>query len=422
MENKNDLLKCITNYYLESNDFNGLPTWESVKKYRKNEKLFRSHLVELIDEDKVAILFMDSTENAFINRLGFGKKEIQKKRIKNDVDLRGCLYPSSNQLIKTVSKNKYKEEPYKLCLALGAPQLSFKSFDLSILEFYRNDPRYRYKNDDIRGQIYYDSDDLAQSDKTYLKTFGFSYNPDLNRAVVVFVRYLADLTPEHQQIWKTKELDSSYKLHPDYFRNSILGQWSEKEPICTAFLLELYIINQMTLAINKHKLFKTDFGIYPNKRPANFGLLVRPTLSEYHNFILVLDKLLSENINKKFFINTVDFEKEIERSDGKIQVTQKGSLQILDEWISRYFKTNDWSLWEESIKALKKVRKLRQKPAHSLNDNIFDMKFFKEQRDLLVKSYNALRTIRLMLANHPKVVKSNIDIPNWLFKGEIWDR
>ena len=65
--NKNDLLEQITNYYLESNDFNGLPTWEVVKQYKK--KPFRSQLDELVDEDKVNVLFMDSTENSYINRL-----------------------------------------------------------------------------------------------------------------------------------------------------------------------------------------------------------------------------------------------------------------------------------------------------------------------------------------------------------------
>jgi len=39
-------------------------------------------------------------------------------------------------------------------LALGEAQLSYRSFDLSVLEFYRNDPRHRYENDDINGRIY----------------------------------------------------------------------------------------------------------------------------------------------------------------------------------------------------------------------------------------------------------------------------
>ena len=69
---------------------------------------------------------------------------------------------------------------------------------------------------------------MTESDQVFLQTFGFCYDANLNRAVAVFVHYLSDLTPEHQQIWKAKELTGEYTLHPDYYRNSILGQWDEK--------------------------------------------------------------------------------------------------------------------------------------------------------------------------------------------------
>ena len=33
---------------------------------------------------------------------------------------------------------------------------------------------------------------------------------------------------------------------------------------------------------------------------------------------------------------------ETERSDGKIVVQQKGTLQLLDEWLRKHFHCNDW--------------------------------------------------------------------------------
>lgn len=69
---------------------------------------------------------------------------------------------------------------------------------------------------------------------------------------------------------------------------------------------------------------------------------------------------------------------------------------------------------------MREVRKLRQKPAHAINENIFDQSYFKEQRELIIKTYDSLRTVRLLLANHPLVKSAEIEVPEWLSKGEIW--
>ncbi len=53
------------------------------------------------------------------------------------------------------------------------------------------------------------------------------------------------------------------------------------------------------------------------------------------------------------------------------------------------------------ISSFKKVRKLRMKPAHSLVDNNFDQKFFKQQRELIKKAYSAVKLIRIILNGHP---------------------
>ena len=39
------------------------------------------------------------------------------------------------------------------------------------------------------------------------------------------------------------------------------------------------------------------------------------------------------NINRKFFKNDVAFESDEERSDGKIIVRQKGTIQLLNDWL-----------------------------------------------------------------------------------------
>ena len=48
-------------------------------------------------------------------------------------------------------------------------------------------------------------------------------------------------------------------------------------------------------------LFRNDFGRYAEERPIDFAFMVRPTLRELNAFVLTLDKLLSDNIDPKFF-------------------------------------------------------------------------------------------------------------------------
>lgn len=49
----------------------------------------------------------------------------------------------------------------------------------------------------------------------------------------------------------------------------------------------------------------------------------------------------------------------------------------------------------------------------------FDQKYIRQQRELMVRAYTAVRTIRLLLANHPAT--KGIEIPDWLYEGLIWD-
>jgi len=410
----------ITEYYLKSQDFNGIPIWNLLSTIGKEWAEIKPLIQDLIKSDSIRIIDEKTDINPNIIRIRFEPLETQLEKANADKPGYMCLYPTKSILKKTVNPSDYNSEPYKLRLALGEPQLSYVSFDLSVLEFYRNDPRYRYENDDIQGRIYYDDEQLSESDKAFLVTYGFAYDEYFDRAVAVFLRYLADLTPEHQQIWKAKELPDNFKLHPDYYRNTIIGDWGERTPICQAFLNELFIINRMCEAMGRPPLFRNDYGEYGEGKPKKFHFLIRPTLEEFNSFVLLFDKMISDNINKNFFMNVIDYENEQEREDGKIIVTQKGTLQLLDEWIHKFFRLADLSEWNEAIASLKKVRKLRQQPAHEINEDVFDQKYFKDQRELILNAYNGVRTIRLIFANHPKVKVADIGIPDWLQEGKIW--
>ena len=68
---------------------------------------------------------------------------------------------------------------------------------------------------------------------------------------------------------------------------------------------------------------------------------------------------------------------------------------------------------------MKRIRKLRQKPAHAVNEDRFDQQYFKDQRELILAGYSSLRTVRLLLANHPDVIEASIDVPSTLVEGKI---
>ena len=301
-EREEIILQEITRRYLTSGDFNGTPLYYLAKELNIPWEDFIQEVIKLIQKNKIRIIFSDTDVNPHIIRLGVEPASIQLEKLPS-ADVHACGYPAPEHLASVVNPHDFEGRPYTLCLALGEPQLSYKAFDLSVLEFYRNDPRYEYTTDDIHGQIgltneYFESSQIPESDRVFLETFGFCYDEDLNRAVAVYVRYISDLSPEHQQIWKAKELQGTYRLHPDYYRNTIVGDWGERIPIFGAFIMELQIINQMSIAMGRPPLFRIDFT--QQKRPREFSFLVRPTLKEYNDFVLLLDKLLSTTLTKIF--------------------------------------------------------------------------------------------------------------------------
>lgn len=419
------ILEQITRFYMESGDFNGIPVRELGSRLGTDDRELFETLIFLIEEELISIVYGDLHPNPHIKALPDRPKSEQIAKLETANMGHACVYPLRRHLEDVVEESQYEGKPFTFMLALGTPQLAFKPFDLSVLEHYRNDPRYYYSADDIQGRItvsddFYECDAMEKREKIHLQTFGFCYNSQLDRAVAVFVRYLSDLSPEHQQIWYTKMLTGEYSLHPDYFRSSILGQWHEKMPICEAFLEEMKVINKMAELMERPALFRKVFS--GDEKPREFCLLVRPTLKEFNNFVLMLDKMISDNINRDFFKNEVPYETEVSRNDGKVEVQHKASLTIMEDWIRKYFWINDPKDLNEMFETFRKIRRDRQKPAHALDENIFDQKYFHEQRDLLIKAYRAIKMLRLLLGSHPKVKSGAYEIDEYLQEGNIWTR
>ena len=417
-----EILREATDFYLQSEDFNGYPCRHIRRTGGMSIRELRPLLRGLVEQGVIALVFGDRHPNPHIRAFPDEPIAQQLAKLEESTLDDTCLYPTARHLAEVVNSEEYQDRPYALELALGAGQLEFRTFDLSVLETYRNDPRYYYENDDIGGTICVAADfclsqDFPEKDKVDLQTFGFAYDGELNRAVAVFCCFLGRLSPEHQQVWRSNEVHGEFQLHPDYHRSCIRGEWAERMSIFTAFIDELTLINQMCDVMDRPPLFHNDFR---DNRPRGFSFLVRSTLQEYNAFVLMLDRMMSDNISKKFFKSEVADETEQERADGKVVVKPRGTIAMLQEWLSVKFQSPDPKPMTEMIAAFKEVRRQRQGPAHSLKRDVFDQDYFHRQRELIQKAYRAVRTVRLIFANHPAVRAAGIDVADVLYQGKIW--
>lgn len=416
-ERRTALVKLVTQKYLQSGDFNGFPV--SLLRDTATQKDDILSLIELRTLDLVR--GDEGHENPHIKAFPAYPAEIQLQKVTEKGLAHSCLYPTPEVLAAELNPAHYADSPYSLELALGAAQLEFRPFSLVSLEYYRNDPRFHYHVDDIHGSIVYDDayfDHTAPAtDRLVMSRFGFCHSqPDLKRAVAVLLRDLHKLEPEQQQHWKRHQLTGEFMLHPG-FQESILGHWGSAVSIFDAFLEEKNQINIMSKLMGREPLFRTANKAHD--RPDGFGFLIRPTQKELRNFTLLLDQLLSDDLNAEFF-HEIEKVRRGTGTDGRPMTERKGTIQLLQEWLERFVRLSDPEPTDTLLRTLRRIRQLRQKPAHKVEKDVFDDKFFEDQRQLIMDAYEAVRLIRLILQNH-RAVRDH-EVPNWLREANLWTR
>ena len=141
--------------------------------------------------------------------------------------------------------------------------------------------------------------------------------------------------------------------------------------------------------------------------------ILLPTLKNYYDFVLVLEKLLVHNISVKTFQKDVGVIRAIERKndDG----TDKGSLVMFKEWMEKNVRAN-FDIDDVIIAPLKKIRKIRQSPAHEMYSNKYDLDVYEMQKALVNESYEALRAIRSLFMGHP--LAKTVIVPDYLLTGK----
>ena len=230
--------EAIVAFYLQSGDFNGMPSSALAHALGLDQEKLDDLLTVLVRREIASLSFGDRHPNPRIKAFEPQTIPEQLNKLSRLGTNHLCVYPTAERLKATVDPEDFSGQPFTLRLALGEPQLHLLSFDLTVLEKYRNDPRYYYTNNDVGGSIAArDAEkgvEMPEQDQVLLQTFGFSFDKELNRAVAVFLRYLAGLSREHQAIWNAHLLDGMYTCHPDYGRSS-MGHWPEGISVFEAF-------------------------------------------------------------------------------------------------------------------------------------------------------------------------------------------
>ena len=194
--------------YLSSDDFNG-QLWSALKpKLPADGPEMRAALKALVQTGRITFRTIDLDPNPGIKRSPDLPTE-KEMQLADEVNLDHLtLYPTVKEMADRPCPIEPKERPFTAMLAQGHAQLDYCCFDLDVLEHYRNEPRYTCKASDVEGHIYISDEPspLKESDQIFLQTFGFAYDDRFNRAVAVYIRYLSDLTGEHQRFWHGKLL------------------------------------------------------------------------------------------------------------------------------------------------------------------------------------------------------------------------
>jgi len=257
------MIDLVVTHYITSRDFNGISIPLLMEKTGYCEAEMGSELRRFVEEGRITLTF-GCMGNPFIKAFDPPPVEVQVALLFKDDWAEICAYPTPVEVREHVDLRDYDNRPFTKELAVSQPQLRPVYFEMAVLERYHNDPRYLFVFDDYRGMIcrsdsYDESQSVPERDKVFLQDFGLGYDLDGNRVVVVYLRRLNGLSPEHQQYWQTFALDGGYQMCDDYYRNTIQGEFAEGVSVYKAFLEDQRAINKSCHIMGRQPLFRKTF-------------------------------------------------------------------------------------------------------------------------------------------------------------------
>ena len=364
--------------------------------------------------------FYSHQDNPHILRLEPPPLSEQLRLLEKEAVGNVALYPAREALLTRSDLSLFDGQPFTRRLALGEPQLIPVFFELRVLDQYYRDPRYEFDFREYSGMLTirgdaYQSSETPCRDKVFLQSFGIAYDQKRRRVVAAFLRYLKELTPAHQAIWSAHQIEGPCVMNSDYRDATLFGRWPRYRSAYAALLAEMVEICKLSALIGKPPLFRKT---WEKERPQGFQLMLRPTTRSLEDFVHVLDKMLSENINCEFFKGDLPLEDSRKRSDGQSVVTTPGTLILLERWLSKLYRTADGQdIAAEVLAPLDVIRKRRQAPAHRLMEDRYDEDLSGQQDALVGDLVRGLATLRQILSSHPRA--RSYSAPEWLDGDKI---
>lgn len=397
-----DLLGEVINFYIKvSRDFNGLTLRADSPPSRIDEA------IELTRLGLIQVVTGEDYLNPHIRP--WQSQRTVESQIQSLVALRAgafssaaCLYPTVAGMKGVRLPKRFDGRPYEQELARGRGVLELAYFTTDVLEPYRNDARYHCEIDDfsvymsVTDDVYGDEGE-PEKDKVSLRHMGFAYDlsgyvkgdelSPILRRITASLGDLAKLSPEHQQRWKSYQVDDDgLTPHPEWWANQ-MGNWTDGIGPFGRMSLELRRINELFVNITGERLLNVD------KLPDEYGWILRPTQRDWDEFMLETDKLLSENLRHAAFdtLGVPDKDEQGQKlgTIKRLEFTMVHT-KVPSEAITRY------------LKPLREVRRARQKPAHALGVNLTNKTLVHRQVNLMREINQSLINMSGWLAQHSK--------------------
>lgn len=395
---ENELLKIVFDNFKESTDCNGLASY-NLNIDATDESLVAA-IVNLICADKISLLASEHDGNPHIIRFGFASKNEQIAFLKeNGFNKTFCLYPSSSYLSDNIKIELIPKFPFQYMMKTGTPQFKACYFEWGVLYKYFSDPRYKFSFSDYIGKIE-STDDISPESYINLRTFGIGRDESENRVVVAFPRDLNNMSSACQIEWHSKMVPNQEQciILESYKENLFNCCWDFPQTVYKSLIQEMVNINQLTNAIWDTSFFREEFD---HNKPVDFDMIYIPTYKVFMDYVSLLEKIVVSNINDSFF-DAIGWSRYDE--NGKI----KGTLVCLKEFLQ---KVNP-NIENEITSPLRKVRKLRQNPAHKIEDNSYGIHFLNQQHELTVIVFNSINMLRRLFQTHPNAKGIEIKYAN----------
>ena len=222
------------------------------------------------------------------------------------------------------------------------------------------------------------------------------------------VNRLARLPEKHQRIWREFLIDRECRMCDDFFTATILGQPPEAISVYGAIIHEQLEINKLFELMDRPTLFRDT---YDERWPRGFSVFAKPTQEGFNDFVHLLDKMMSENIDVSAFGVDVARHSRVKVGEGEFERRQKGSIAMLEAWLSQRYPALSSEERCAVIEPLKKVRDLRHRPAHTIVADRYDKQFHNLQDKLVWEVYGAVSKLREILSCDP--LASDYDPPTW---------